>query len=76
MQWLWTADLDREPVSRWMSEYPDSFTPGMEVAQAANLMLAGGYRHLPIVEGGVVLGVTSIKGVRLAITESPGPDNG
>ena len=76
MQWLWTADLDREPVSRWMSEYADSFTPGMEVAQAANLMLAGGYRHLPIVEGGVVLGVTSIKGVRLAITESPGPDNG
>ena len=70
------GDLDREPVSRWMSEYPDSFTPGMEVAEAANWMLAGGYRHLPVVEGGVVLGVTSIKDVRFAITESPGPDNG
>ena len=66
------ADLDREPVSRWMSEYPDSITPWMEVAEAANWMLAGGYRHLPVVEGGVVLGVTSIKDVRLAVTESTG----
>jgi CBS domain-containing protein len=63
------SDLDRDPVSSWMSEYPDSFTPEMEVVEAANWMLATGYRHLPVVDGGVVLGVISIKDVLWAITD-------
>ncbi|HEX5694817.1 MAG TPA: CBS domain-containing protein [Acidimicrobiia bacterium] len=63
------ADLDRDHVSSWMTEYPDSFTPEMEVAEAANWMLATGFRHLPVVDGGVVLGIISIKDVLWAITD-------
>ncbi len=63
------VDLDLEPVSSWMTEYPDSFTPEMQVGEAANWMLATGFRHLPVVDGGTVLGVISIKDVLWAITD-------
>jgi CBS domain-containing protein len=66
------ADLDRDPVSDWMTEYPDSFSPEMDVDEAANWMLATGYRHLPVVEGEAVLGVISIKDVLWAVTEPGG----
>ncbi len=64
------ADLDRDTVSDWMTDYPDSFGPEMDVEQAANWMLATGYRHLPVVDGPNVLGVISIKDVLWAITET------
>jgi CBS domain-containing protein len=63
------ADLDREPVSTWMTEYPDSFHPEMDVNEAAEWMLATGFRHLPVVDGGKVLGVISIKDVLWAVTD-------
>lgn len=66
------ADLDLEPVSGWMTEYPNSFTPEMEVGEAANWMLATGFRHLPVVDGSAVLGVISIKDVLWAVTDPTG----
>ncbi len=66
------ADLERDSVSSWMTEYPDSFTPEMDVGEAANWMLATGFRHLPVVDGKNVLGVISIKDVLWAITEPAG----
>jgi CBS domain-containing protein len=70
------ADLDRDTVATWMTEYPDSFSPEMGVEEAANWMLATGYRHLPVVDGGDVIGVISIKDVLWAITEQPSVTNG
>jgi len=64
------ADLDQDRVSTWMTEYPDSFTPDMNVEEAAEWMLATGFRHLPVVDGHDVMGVISIKDVLWAITES------
>ena len=63
------ADFDRDPVSNWMTDDPDSLGPEMGVDEAANWMLATGYRHLPVVDGRNVLGVISIKDVLWAITE-------
>lgn len=62
------ADLDNEPISRWMTDYPDSFSPDMEVREAADWMLATGYRHLPVLENGAVIGMASIKDVLWAVT--------
>jgi CBS domain-containing protein len=64
------ADLDQDRVSTWMTEYPDSFTPDMNVEEAAEWMLATGFRHLPVVDGNDVMGVISIKDVLWAITDS------
>lgn len=63
------ADLDSEPISSWMTVYPDSFSPDMEVADAADWMLARGYRHLPIVDGEALIGVISIKDILWAVTD-------
>ena len=63
------ADLDTEPISTWMTEYPDSFDPEMGVEEAAEWMLATGFRHLPVVHGGDVVGVISIKDVLWAVTD-------
>ena len=63
------ADFDRDPVSNWMTDDPDSLGPEMGVDEAASWMLATGYRHLPVVDGRNVLGVISIKDVLWAITE-------
>jgi len=62
------ADFDADPVSSWMTEYPESFTPEMEVEEAADWMLVMGFRHLPVVDGDEVLGIISIKDVLWAIT--------
>lgn len=65
------ADLDQDRVSTWMTEYPDSFTPDMNVEEAAEWMLATGFRHLPVVDGNDVMGVISIKDVLWAVTDTP-----
>jgi CBS domain-containing protein len=62
------ADLDLDHVSNWMTAYPDSFHPEMPIEEAADWMLATGFRHLPVVDGGVVVGVISIKDVLWAVT--------
>lgn len=55
-------------VGDWMTPYPDSFMPDMDVREAADWMLAAGYRHLPVVEDGALLGMASIKDVLWAVT--------
>lgn len=63
------ADLDTDQVSDWMTNYPDSFSPDMEVDDAADWMLAAGYRHLPVVDNGALIGMASIKDVLWAVTD-------
>ena len=66
------SDLDGALVEAWMTPYPDSFTPEMSADEAASWMLATGFRHLPVVDGGELVGMISIKDVLWAITEQPG----
>lgn len=64
------ADLDRDSISKWMTALPDTFGPEMSVDEAADWMLATGYRHLPVVdEVGTLLGMVSIKDVLWALTD-------
>ena len=63
------VDLDKARVDEWMTAYPDSFDPDMSVPEAADWMLASGYRHIPVVDGSRVLGMISIKDVLWAMTE-------
>jgi CBS domain-containing protein len=63
------ANLDLASVDDWMTAYPDAFDPDMSVAEAAEWMLASGYRHIPVVDGSVVVGMISIKDVLWALTE-------
>jgi CBS domain-containing protein len=64
------ASFETESVSSYMTFLPDTFGPELSVRDAADWMLATGYRHLPIVEsGGRVSGMVSIKDVLWAMTD-------
>jgi len=54
-------DLGQSPVSRWMTPDPQSASPDTTAAEAAQIMLLNGFRHLPVVEGRKVLGVVSLR---------------
>jgi CBS domain-containing protein len=63
------VDFDASRVKDWMTPNPDSLGPEMSVGAAATWMVAAGYRHLPVVEGGRAIGVVSIKDILWALTE-------
>jgi CBS domain-containing protein len=57
------SDLTRSPVLKWMTRNPTTATSDMAVGEAAEVMLANGFRHLPVVEGRELKGVVSIRDV-------------
>lgn len=57
------SDLTKSPVSGWMSRNPITATSEMTIGEAADVMLANGFRHLPVVEGRELRGVVSIRDV-------------
>ena len=65
------TDCEIETVADWMTLYPDSFSPDMSVREAADWMLAAGYRHLPVLDDGRLIGMASIKDILWAITGEP-----
>ena len=54
-------DLSVSTVSAWMTPDPQSAAPDTSVAEAAQIMLLNGFRHLPVVEGRTVCGVVSLR---------------
>jgi CBS domain-containing protein len=57
------SDLTKSPVSEWMTGDPITATPDTTAGEAAEMMLANGFRHLPVVEGRKLRGVVSIRDV-------------
>jgi CBS domain-containing protein len=49
------------PVSEWMTRYPETVEPEDSTDHAASLMIHGGFRHLPVVQGGRAVGIVSIR---------------
>ncbi len=64
------VDPDGETVQSWMSESPDTVPPHLSVREAATWLLETGYRHLPVMEEGELLGVISIKDVLWALVQT------
>jgi len=48
-------------VADWMTRRPDTIEPEDTTDHAATLMIHGGFRHLPVVEAGKVVGIVSIR---------------
>src|SRR5688500_10399220 len=51
------------PVSQWMTKSPETLPPDAPINFAINMMDVGGYRHVPIVQHGHLLGVVSTRDV-------------
>jgi signal-transduction protein with cAMP-binding, CBS, and nucleotidyltransferase domain len=65
-------DTETTQASEYMTRDPDSMDPDIEVTDAAEWMLAAGYRHLPVAESGKLLGMVSMKDIMWAITGEAG----
>jgi CBS domain-containing protein len=69
------TDVSTASVGQWMSSEPDTVSPDVEVEEAARWLLEAGYRHLPVMEDGQLLGIVSIRDLLWAIlapeTEPP-----
>jgi CBS domain-containing protein len=69
------AELDRVTVSSFMSRDPDIFSPEFDVWEAAEWLAESGYRHLPVVEDGALLGIISVRDLLLALVEDDNEDD-
>ena len=69
------ADLDQVTVSSFMSRDPDIFSPEFDVWEAAEWLAESGYRHLPVVEDGALLGIISVRDLLLALVEDDDEDD-
>ena len=64
------ADLARiSSVTQWMSRDPVTIGPDTTVAEALNLMLFGGFRHLPVMDGDAVVGMISMRDLAKSIAK-------
>jgi CBS domain-containing protein len=54
-------DAPAHEVSSWMTREPKTVGPDEDVEDALRTMLDNGFRHLPVVEGGEVIGMVSIR---------------
>ena len=62
---------EEAPVSEWMTRHPETIDGSDETGHAAALMIHGGFRHLPVIEGGAVAGIISIRDLmRVALEDS------
>jgi CBS domain-containing protein len=48
-------------VSEWMTRHPETVESEDSTDHAAALMIHGGFRHLPVVDSGEVVGILSIR---------------
>ena len=54
-------DAPSHEVSSWMTRDPMTTSPEEQVEDALKTMLDKGFRHLPVVEEGEVIGIVSIR---------------
>ena len=54
-------DAPDHEISSWMTRDPKTVSPDVEVETALRTMLDNGFRHLPVVEGGEVIGMVSMR---------------
>ena len=57
------TDMASDPISRWMTPDPTTCRPDTTTEAAAELMLSRGFRHLPVVNEGDLIGIVSLRDV-------------
>jgi CBS domain-containing protein len=56
-------DLTSSRVIDWMTSDPVTVDGSLDAEEAAELMMANGFRHLPVVEGQTLVGIVSLRDV-------------
>jgi CBS domain-containing protein len=64
---------DDTVVSDHMTRDPETMSPDDTTEHAAVLMIHGGFRHMPLVEGDQVVGVLSIRDLMKVVLDNAAP---
>jgi CBS domain-containing protein len=62
-----TRDPETTRIAEVMTTDPDVVAPGADVMTALERMQSGGYRHLPVVDGGALVGIVSIRDIYASV---------
>jgi CBS domain-containing protein len=62
-------DAPVRAVDEWMTRKPVTVTPDIEVREALRMMVDGGFRHLPVVEGEKIVGMVSMRDIATAMAD-------
>jgi CBS domain-containing protein len=60
-------------VADWMTKHPETIDATDSTEHAAALMIHGGFRHLPVLDGGKVAGILSIRDLMRVTLEDSAP---
>jgi len=65
--------IEGSTVADWMTRHPETIEPADSTSTAATLMIHGGFRHLPVVDGGSVVGIVSIRDLMKVVLDDEAP---
>lgn len=60
-------------VGDWMTRGPETIESGDTAEHAAVLMIHGGFRHLPVVDDGKIVGILSIRDLMRSVLDDAAP---
>ena len=60
-------------VGEFMTPHPETIEPDDTTEHAAVLMIHGGFRHLPVVDAGTVVGILSIRDLMRSVLDDAAP---
>ena len=68
-----TGGVEGTHVAAWMTRDPETVDVSEQTGQAAALMIHGGFRHLPVLEGDKPVGIVSIRDLRKVVVDDESP---
>jgi CBS domain-containing protein len=68
-----TGGVEGTNVAAWMTRDPETVDADESTGQAAAVMIHGGFRHLPVMEGGKPVGIVSIRDLMRVVVDDESP---
>jgi CBS domain-containing protein len=68
-----TGPVEGTHVAAWMTRDPETVDVSETLGQAAAVMIHGGFRHLPVLDGNVPVGIVSIRDLMRVVVDDESP---
>ena len=68
-----TGGVEGTNVAAWMTRDPETVDVSESLGQAAAIMIHGGFRHIPVLDGGKPVGIVSIRDLMRVVVDDESP---
>ena len=68
-----TGSVEGTHVAAWMTRDPETVDVSESLGQAAAVMIHGGFRHLPVLDGDAAVGIVSIRDLMRVVVDDESP---